>query len=61
MQKGQNVIFMTKGENVQVWGRITELAEANPDFSYHSLKSRKFPFTYKKWIFRKVKYRTANK
>lgn len=58
MKQGQNVIVIWSEDALEVWGTITDLAEAHPDFSYSTLKSKKFPFTYKGWRFVKVKYKT---
>ena len=60
MKNNQNVIILIKDDIVEVWGRITEIAEAHSDFSYSTLKSKKFPFNYKGWRFYKVRYKTES-
>ena len=51
-----NVIVMQKDDEVEVSGCITRICLAHPEFSYHYLKGLKFPFNYKGWSFKKVKY-----
>lgn len=40
----------------EVWGALTNICDAHPNFSYTYLVKKKFPFEYKGWIFKKVKY-----
>ena len=51
-----NVIVMQKEDEVEVWGCVTRLCLVHTNFSYHYLKGKKFPFNYKGWEFKKVKY-----
>ena len=53
----KNVIIMQQDDQVEVWGCITKICIAHPDFSYHYIKSKKFPFEYKGWKFIKTPYR----
>ena len=56
-------IVITKGKVTETWGALTELCKAHTssnyheNFSYQTLKDKKFPFTYKGWRFVKVKFR----
>jgi len=56
MGLGKQVIVLTKENQLQVWGTITQCCKENEDFSYWTLSARKFPFDYKGWKFRKVFY-----
>jgi len=47
---------MQKDDEVEVWGCVTRLCLVHTGFSYHYLKGKKFPFNYKGWEFKKVKY-----
>ena len=60
MRFNQNVIVLTKGDEVEVWGTMVDVCKAHPEFSYYTLRNKKFPFTYKGVKFRKVVYREAN-
>ena len=51
-----NVIVIQKEDEVEVHGCLTRICLIHKDFSYHYLKGKKFPFSYKGWDFRKVKY-----
>jgi len=55
-----NVIVMQSEDEVEVWGCVTRLCLAHPNFSYHYLKGLKFPFSYMGWNFRKIKYNEKN-
>lgn len=56
--KAGNIIILRKGETIETWGTLTEICEVHPEFSYHYLKGKKFPFEYKGWSFIKVNHRT---
>jgi len=53
-----NIIVLTKGLQVETWGSITEICDVHKNFSYLTLRTKKFPFTYKGVHFQKVPYRT---
>jgi hypothetical protein len=38
-------------EIIEIYPTLTKLCDANPEFSYNYLKSKKFPFTYKGYEF----------
>ena len=38
----------------EFWSNLKLLCENHPEFSYDYIKSKKFPFEYKGWDFRKV-------
>ena len=55
----QNQVIVIQREDYQeVWGRLTKICKAHPEFSYHYLKGKKYPFEYKGWSFKKLKYNT---
>lgn len=51
----KTVIVITKDESVDVYGTLTAVCRDYKQFSYHCLKSKKFPFTYKGMRFYKNK------
>lgn len=53
---GENIIILEKNDLLEAWGSLTEICKEH-GFSYHYLKRKKFPFTYKGFNFIKVKYR----
>ncbi len=55
------IIILRFNDNYEAWGSLTELCENHPNFSYSTLKGKKFPFKYKGFYFIKVKYRHSNK
>ncbi|MBT0554266.1 hypothetical protein [Riemerella anatipestifer] len=55
----KNVIVITDGDNTEVWGTLTEICEVK-GLSYSYLKSKKFPFVYKKIKFEKIPYCEVN-
>lgn len=54
----QNIIVLTKDGKTEAWGSLTEICKNHKDFRYFSVKSKKFPFNYKGWLFTKVPFRT---
>ena len=52
----KNVIVLSKGNHKESYGSLTELCSDYPNFSYYYLKSKKFPFEYKGFLFEKLKY-----
>lgn len=57
--KRNKVIVMTRGKDKEIWGRLTDLCKAHPDFSYSYLKGKAFPFIYKDIDFEKLEYKTV--
>lgn len=53
---GKRVIILSRGDEVDAYGSLTEICRKNKDFSYHYLKSKKYPFSYKGWEFNRVGY-----
>jgi hypothetical protein len=49
----KNVIVIQKDDKVEVYGCLTRLCLLNPGFSYHYLRSLKFPFNMYGWRFTK--------
>lgn len=60
MQIARKVIILISGDDVECWGSLTEACKNHPEFSYSTLKAKKFPFTYKGVTFKKVFYREKN-
>lgn len=64
MAERKNVIVMSRivdGEEIdETWGSLTKLCSFHPEFKYHSMKGKKFPFKYKGWEFKKVKFNRLN-
>ena len=52
-----NIIVLQKGDEIEVWGSITEICDIHSDISYHSVYNKKFPFEYKGYSFKKIPYR----
>lgn len=52
-----NIIILTKGDQVETWGSLTDLCDNHESFSYHYLKKKKFPFYYKGFRFERVPFR----
>jgi len=52
----QSVIILESDEHAECWGSLVKLCDAHPNFSYGYLKSKKFPFQYKGWLFIKVRW-----
>ena len=50
------IIVLQRDEVVETYGCLTKVCLYNPEFKYHTLKDKKFPFEYKGWRFVKVKY-----
>ena len=44
-------------EVMEHWGSLTELCANHPNFPYHSLKDKKFPFEFKGFRFLKKPYK----
>ena len=55
--KRQRVLVITKGDDIEVWGSLTEACEHHPPFVYAYVKNLTPPFTYKGCEFRRVDYR----
>lgn len=51
----KTVIIISKGDLVGAYKALTHVCKAHKEFSYHYLKSKKFPFVYKGWNFIKEK------
>ncbi|MBD3630519.1 hypothetical protein [Cyclobacterium sp.] len=49
----KNVIVLQKEGNEEFWSGLKLLCQYHPEFSYEYIKSKKFPFEYKGWYFRK--------
>lgn len=61
MQRQNIVILQREDMNafeyvLEAWGSLKRACNAHPDFQYHSIKMKKFPFEHKGWIFRKVPF-----
>lgn len=54
----ENVIILTKDGVAECWGSITEICRNHPELKYGYVKGLKFPFTYKGFEFKKVKFKT---
>lgn len=57
----KEVLILSKGQDKEAWGALTKVCQAHLDFSYATLKGKKFPFFYKGWLFEKVPYSKAIK
>ncbi len=53
MKKQGQSIVISDGENVEVWGSLTELCKAH-GITYHYLKARKYPFEYRGVTFKRI-------
>lgn len=53
----RHIIVLTKGDQVETWGSLTELCSAH-GFPYHSLKDKRFPFSFGEYRFYKTEYRS---
>jgi len=51
----KTVILISKDGGTAVYKTLSAACRANDNFSYHYLKSKKFPFTYKGYTFIKSK------
>ena len=63
MAERKNVTVITNlkdTEQTESWGSLVKLCSFHPEFNYHSLKGKKFPFNYKGWEFKKVKFNRLN-
>lgn len=54
MSTFRNVIVLKHEESEEFWSNLKLLCENHPEFSYEYIKSKKFPFDYKGWSFRKL-------
>lgn len=50
----RNIIIIKTAGKEEFWSNLKLLCENHPQFSYDYIKSKKFPFEYKGWDFRKV-------
>jgi hypothetical protein len=50
----RNIIVIKTDGKEEFWSNLKLLCEHHPEFSYEYIKSKKFPFEYKDWSFRKV-------
>jgi len=57
----KNVIILSGEGRRETWGSLTMLCKHHPDFSYHFLKAKKYPFEYKGWLFEKLPYNKKSK
>jgi hypothetical protein len=53
----KQIIILQKGDEIEVWGSLTEICKNHSEFSYYTLRNKKFPFTYKGVKFYKITYR----
>lgn len=61
INEGQNlIIVMPESGGIEVWGSLTDVCKNHPEYSYYTMRNKKFPFTYKKAYFYKVKYKEVN-
>lgn len=56
----KNVIILHKNGQLEAWGNLRELCDAHENFSYASLRARKYPFVYKGYDFIRLPYRMRN-
>ncbi|WP_375585976.1 hypothetical protein [Cyclobacterium xiamenense] len=49
----KNVIIIRNENREEFWSGLKLLCRYHPEFSYEYIKSKKFPFEYKGWYFRK--------
>ena len=57
MRKKANVIVISHLDGrVEAWGSLLEICRKK-GFSYHTLKTKSFPFEHEDWRFSKVSYR----
>lgn len=51
----RTVVLLISDTTIKSYSTLTRLCKDNKEFSYSYLKSKKFPFTYKKYKFIKTK------
>jgi len=56
----RKVIVLEREDKQEFWSNLKLLCAHHPNFSYEYIKSRKFPFDYKEWHFRKVEVNKAH-
>lgn len=54
------IIVIEKGAQLEAWGGVTNACRAHPEFRYHSIKMKEFPFTHKGYTFNKIPYNVKN-
>ena len=55
----KEVITLTKGSQIEVWGSLTEICRIK-GYSYYYLRNKKYPFEYRGVKFDKIEYRKEN-
>lgn len=55
----ENVIIITDGKEHEVWGGLSELCREH-GISHNYLKTKKYPFTYRGILFKRVVFRSKN-
>lgn len=53
----KNVIILEKGGVQEVWGALTDICDAHGEIKFATVREKKYPFTYKGFIFSKIPYK----
>lgn len=51
---GRIIIIQAPDLTIECYSRLTVLCREREEMRYHTLKKKKFPFTYKGWRFQKI-------